>query len=467
MVAGTLALGAAAGLARMSPAWAQAGVTTLQWRDHFAPLAPFHQKLWDEFTARTPEIRVAYTQMNPAEMMQALQLAYRSGQAPDVHSLPSADAVAQLANAGWFQPLGPGFKADTPFLKEAVFPGITVFNGKLHSFPVFSFRQHETNLWFSRPAMEAAGVDPAKGPVTWDEVHKAAKAMTKGRTYGLILPLQFTERMSNHVRDLAQVAGAPGPIDWRTGAYVYASEPFLQAVEFLLAFKRDGSLHPASSSLDARQGRARWAAGEAGMFVDGPWNIGVVKASFPQVLDSVGVAPIPVPAGAQAAHTYRVPPTGAFWISSQSKNADAATRVLQLFTSDAYYVGLAERMDQPPLDLSAIDRANVHPTYKRVIEGFKSTVRLAPEPLIRNPNVAQVLAEMRPVTPGLGEIVQGVMAGAVSTPKTTLQQLADRMTAERDRALKAVKARGVEVALDDWVFPNWRPGEDYTPQQYG
>jgi multiple sugar transport system substrate-binding protein len=137
-----------------------------------------------------------------------------------------------------------------------------------------------------------------------------------------------------------------------------------------------------------------------------------------------------------------------------------------MFTSDAYYVGLAERMDQPPLDLTAVDRANVHPTYKTVIDGFKKVVRLSPEPLIKNPNVAQVYAEMKPVTPGLGEIVQGVMGGVVSNVQATLQQYSDKLTAERDRALKVVKDKGVQVSLDDWIFPNWQPGQDYTTDRY-
>ena len=456
------AVGAAGG-----SAFAQAA-KTIEWWDQFAPLVPLHQKIWEEFSAKNPGVKIAYTQMNPADMMQALQLAFRSKRAPDIHSILTSDlsVTNQLSKAGWFSPLDASFNADTPFLEEALLEGMTVFNGKAYSFPIFSFRQHETSLWWTKPFMEQAGIDPAAGPKTWDEMRKAAQAMTKGRTYGLILPLQFTNRMANHVLDLAQVAGAPGRFDWRTGAYPFGSEPFVQAVEFLLSFQRDGSLHPASSSLDARQGRARWAAGEAGMFFDGPWNSGVVKGSFAQVLDTLGAASIPLPSTGQPAFTYHTPPSGEFWISSQCEDPAIATKILQLFTTDAYYVGLAERMDQPPLDLSAVDRANVHPTYKTVVEGFKKVVRLAPEPLIKNPNVAQVYAEMKPVTPGVGEIVQGAMGGAVSNVKATLQQYADKLTAERDRAIKVVKDKGVQVSLDDWVFPNWKQGEDYTASHY-
>src|SRR5215218_568731 len=98
---------------------------TIDWWDQFAPLVPLHQKLWEEFSAQNPGVKVAYTQMNPADMMQALQLAFRSKRAPDIHSIISSDlsVVNQLVKAGWFAPLASGFKADTPFLKEALLEG--------------------------------------------------------------------------------------------------------------------------------------------------------------------------------------------------------------------------------------------------------------------------------------------------------------------------------------------------------
>ena len=49
---------------------------------------------------------------------------------------------------------------------------------------------------------------------------------------------------------------------------------------------------------------------------------------------------------------------------------------------------------------------------------------------------------MRPVTPGLGEIIQGAFSGAFDDPKPVLQQFADQMSAERERAIAAAKADG-------------------------
>lgn len=459
LLKGAAALGAASALPL--PAFAQ-DVTTIKWWDVFQPLAPLHEKLWAEYAASHPA-KVEYTGMNPSDMMQALQLANRSNQMPDVFHVPGggADQVNLLQSEGWFAPLAESFAFDKPFQKEVLAEGFTTFGGKLYTFPIFSFRQSTTSLWYFKDGI----ADP--GPATWEDAREAAKAATKDGKYGLILPLQFVDRMRAHLVDLAQAAGAPGEIDWKTSEYAYASQPFIDALNFLLGFQQDGSLHPASSSLDARQGRARWAAGESAMFFDGPWNSGVLNGSFQTVIDSIDVVRVPYPAAAAgSSFTYRGPTVGTFYISAQSPNVEVASEVLQLFTSEDYYVGLAERMDQPPLDLSAVEKANVHPGYKKVVSGYADYVRLAPDPLIRNPAIAQVYAEMKPVTPGLGEIVQGAFAGAFSDPKPVLQQYADQMTAERARAVEVVAAKGAAVSVDDWKFDAWTPGEDFTSDKY-
>jgi multiple sugar transport system substrate-binding protein len=477
-IARALALGvslSALGSLLQVPARAQ-GRVEIQWWDQFQPLAPLHQRLWDGFSGENSGVSVEYTQLNPAEMGQALQLAYRSNQAPDVHTLVGLNVPpSQLIAEGWLAPLAEGFDTSSRFLREALVEGLTVFDGQLYSFPIFSFRQHETSLWYHKSMIEEAGFDPEVGPQTWDEVRQAARAVAANgdrRVFGMLLPLQFTGRMAAHVGDLAETAGLPGlagqngSFNWRTGEYADGSDEFVQAIEFLLSFQEDGSLHPASSSLDARQGRARWVAGEAAMFFDGPWNSGVLQQSFAEAIDGIGVARIPAPTAARGNFTYNPPPAGTFWLSRQAEDPQVVTELLQRFTTDEYYISLAERMDQPPLDLSAVERADVHPTYSKVIGYFQQDVRLSPAPTVRNPAVSQVSAETRAVSPNLGEIVQGAFSGAIRNLPATLRQYADRLTAERERALGVVRATGAEVSVDDWVFSNWEPGQDYTAEKY-
>ena len=223
LIKGMAAFGAASALPL--PAFAQ-DATTITWWDIFQPLIPLHEKMWAEYAASHPG-KVEYTGMNPADMMQALQLANRSNQMPDVFNVPGggADQVSALQAAGWFSPLADSFSFDKPFQQEVLAEGFTTFGGKLYSFPIFSFRQTATSLWYFKDGYAAAGGDPAAGPQTWEEARAIAKAATKDGKYGLLLPLQFADRMTQHLNELAQAAGAAGPIDWKTGDYAMPRSP--------------------------------------------------------------------------------------------------------------------------------------------------------------------------------------------------------------------------------------------------
>lgn len=268
--------------------------------------------------------------------------------------------------------------------------------------------------------------------------------------------------MAGLLDELAQTAGAAGSVDFTTGAYAYSSEPYAMALEFLLSLQQDGLLFPASLTLDARNARARWATGVGGMFFDGPWNVGVVKNDFDAFLPQINVAPIPTPEAKSANYIHVGPPGGTFWVATQSQHADVAADILLQMTTPAYYKELAARMDQPPLDLTALEGADVHPTYQKAIQFFQERVLLAPSPVVRNVAVADVTAEMAPITPDLGTIVMGAFSGDVPDPRAALKQYADAMTAERDRAIKVVQDQGKQVSVDDWVFADWKPDQDYT-----
>ena len=454
-----LASGVAAGMLSAFPqrAMAQDG-PVIRWWDVFGTLTEMNQGFWDEFEA-AGKGRVDYTHTNPANSMQALQLAFRTGESPDVFDVGGDPAtLASLHEAGWFAPLD-GLVFDKPFQQATLIEGTTVFDGQQVSVPIFSNLWHFGSIWYDSEKMAEAGGDPAAGLASWEETLNVARTATKDGYFGILLPLQFTGRMADMWEDIAMAAGAAGSFDPATGEYAYSSQPFLDALDFMLQFQRDGSLHPASSSVDARQGRQRWAAGEAMMFFDGPWNSGVLNRIAPDFLAKTRVSNVPTPDGMPAI-VNRGAQTGQYYISGQSEHRELAIELLQNFTSDDYYVTLATRMDQPPLDLSAVERADVHPTYKTVIGNFAKSVFRGPDPLIRNPATAQVFSRMNPATPGLGEILQGAFSGAFDDPKPFLQELSDATARERDRAIAAAQAEGFEVSVDDWVFSDYVRGED-------
>lgn len=445
---------------------------TLQWWDHFLPLQPLLEATFAQYSAANAGVTVEHTVYSPPDLGQALQLAYPATQAPDVFAIANIGLpVAALRAENWFTSLesyvDPEWKAALP--QDVLIEGLTVFGGELYSFPMFSFRFHEALTWFNKQLLADAGYDPEVGVQTWDEFRDASQKITAaggGTVFGWMQGIGHVERMAETLVSLAKAAGSPGAIDWLTGEYQYASDTFVNALEFLVSLSVDGLLSPSGITIDTRNARARWAAGEGGLFFDGPWNIGVLTGGFPDFIDSVGVSGVITPEAGTQPYIGRGPKAGDFWVSSQSQNPQHAAGILQLLTSDEFQIGLAERMDQPPLDATAVSRANVHPTYARSIELFAEQVRLAPEPLVRNPAVAEALSRMTDVRPNLGEIIQGAISGEVSDIRGTLQTYNDQMSAARESAVSAAQGAGIEVSLDDWVFPNWTPDQDYTAANY-
>jgi multiple sugar transport system substrate-binding protein len=268
------------------------------------------------------------------------------------------------------------------------------------------------------------------------------------------------------VNELAMAAGSPGPIDWRSGDFQYASEPYVKAIEFLLKFKEQATMFPASVTLDARNARARWAAGNIGLFFDGPWNAGSLKTGFPDALPFTDVAWVPVPAASAPGRVYRGPTAGEFFLTSQGKNPKVAAEFFEGLMSEAYYMALALGQDQPPLDMSTVGKAAVHSSYVKVNALAGPRVFIAPMPQIRNPQVADVVTEMKPITPNLGDIIMGAFSGAITDLRGALKTYNEATTAERDRAIAAVQAKGTKVSKADWVFANWDPTRDYSPDMY-
>ncbi|TWD84701.1 multiple sugar transport system substrate-binding protein [Kribbella amoyensis] len=446
-----------------------AGGKGLRCWDHFQPRADLHKKLFADFQ-KAHGVAVEYTVYNPNQQGQALQLAFGSKQLPDVFTTAGVQLPqARLRKEGWLAPIELDKEALSAMPQDVFLNGFTHFDDKLYSLPLVSFRQYATLTWYNVELAEKAGLDPKRDLASWDGFRASARKIEAAGGKGIsgwVAPLQFAERMGEHVTDLSMAAGGVGSMDPRTGEYAHARDEYVNAIEFLVSLKKDDLLFPASSSLDARTARARWSTGVAGLFFDGPWNVGVVNDQFKPFLDKVGVVPIPVAEAGRPAYLYSAPKAGDYCVAATSQQQDKAAELVKLFASEEVMKAEAEQMDGMPVNIDLVDQANVHPTYKEAAAIFRNQVRLRPAAEVRNPGVSEVVAEMKQIQPPLGQIVQGALSGQVKDVRKALAEYDSKLTAERDRAVKAVAAKGGKVAVSDWAFANWTPGQDYDRDKY-
>lgn len=439
----------------------------LVWWDQFLPTQQVEQEIFDEFAAGEGGVPVDYSVYDPAKMGQSLQLAKQSGQMPDVFTLAGVGVPSSaLMEQGWFAPIEVSDDLRDELPAGTLLEGVTVFDGKVYGLPLFGWRMHDALNWFNRDLFAEAGLDPDAPPVSYDEVRAAARAIQRTGAAGWIAPLQFTDRIAAQIHQLAEAAGSPsaGGVDLRTGEYVVDNEYYLNAIEWWVALQADKVLFPGSGSLNARTARARWAAGAAGMFFDGPYCIGVVAQDFAAFEGSVGVGQIPIPDPAGQVAINHVVRGSTLWLSATSQQQQAASALLSIMVGKDAQLRLLTGMNAPAIHPGIVGEADVHPTFRKAVEFCDRMDFLAPDPLVANPDVAKVQAASKPVEPGLGEIVAGVLSQDVPDARAALAKLRGDLTAARETAIGQAVGKGAEVGPDDWRFPDWQRGQDYTTQ---
>lgn len=183
---------------------------------------------------------VATFQGNYEEAHAKLQAAVAGNTAPDVMQIERA-YVEPYANAGRLADLNPLLKADgmsaDMFVKGLM--GYSYYNGdgKLYSIP---FSRSTPIFYYNKDAFREVGLDPEKGPVTWDDVYEYAKKLTKtegGSTtrYGITWPIATWYFKAN----VAQLGGATINKD-KTAIGFYENGEGLKVFEYWLKLRDEG-----------------------------------------------------------------------------------------------------------------------------------------------------------------------------------------------------------------------------------
>lgn len=403
---------------------------------------------------------------------QALQLAKQSHQLPDIHPTVGLGLpLSALIDSGWFQPLQLSGDAAARVKKMPLLQGVHIFDGKTYGFPLWDTRAYVTTNWFNKDLVSQAGLDPAKPPATYDEFRAAAKTVqskNSGKVYGWIFNLKMTGRVGQQVEQLAQGAGFEGShgAKYRTGEFAYDDETYVNAIEFLYSLKVDKLLVPGSSNFIDKDARARWATGIAAYFFDGPWVPGNVKIDYAQFKDKLAAGPMLVPEQGMEPVAYTAPPGGPYYVSASSKHPDLASVAIGLLSAKDYQTAYAGTMGWPPADPSAVADSDAYPVFKQVCGMYRKQVHLAPTAVAGNPDISKVSVAEKPVKPDLGTIVQGYFSGDVKDLHGALKKLSDASSQARQAAVAAAKKKGAQVSADDFAFPNWKPGKDYTQDMY-
>lgn len=450
----------------------------LRWLDSGDQKAVFFRAFLEEYSTDRG-IDFIYDGLPWNEISTVVPLGVRNNSAPDAFALPLGLPPSVAVADGWVRPLDDlipdieSWKAGFP--AGSFIEGVNVIDGLTYGLPYTSDRRSSSLLLFGREAMALTDFDPGPdSPLSWDDMRTAARQITEnsgGSVFGWIIGGAQVGRWSANVLQMASRAGAVCGVDGftigldpRSGEIIVDSDPFVEAVELLLAMRDDGSAFPGVLSLNAPQARAFVAQGAAGMILQGPWNVPIWEANNPGF--DFGFAATPGPAGATGKTYVGTLPAAAnmMFINADAKNPFHAADVFRIMgtidgqTAWANVVGPSD----PAILPEANARAEMSERSRAVIALQEDQVRALPVPFSRNTGFVAVARLYQEPTPNLAQTIQGLYAGQLTGVRATLAELKDRMNAALDSAIDAANAEGAGVSRDELVFADWDPATDHS-----
>ncbi|SDS94546.1 ABC transporter substrate-binding protein [Microlunatus soli] len=439
------------------------GAGTLDWWDHFSSFQTLNDD-WAATQSTALGVKVVHTYSDAGKADQALQLAHQANKMPAVYSNVVGIPLAALVDGNWVHEIKLS-EADLAKLpKGTMTDGITSLDGKIYGVPMLSMRQSSTLTWMNTDHLRRAGLDPTEPPTDYAGFKDFCRRLAAVKAIPLTMALGGDGgRAEEQVNELAQVAGFAGSEGLKfSGEYAYHDDSYLTVIEFLKELYEQKYLLPGSNTLDVVNARTRFAAGAVAMFVDGNFSPGGCKAIEPTFVDKMAFGPILVPTAGTDPWTYRGSPSPTYFVSKGVDDLQAAQGLVDSLLTEEYQKGMIAAMDQPPLNLDLVaDNPDATDAYKQGVAFVRDNVFLMPEAIVRNPEIAAVDAKRKPVSPTLGNIVQGYLVDAITDLRGALKKLSDSNEADRQQAIKAARQSGAKVSEDDYVFSDWVPGKDY------
>ncbi|MEK8132303.1 sugar ABC transporter substrate-binding protein [Paenibacillus filicis] len=279
--------------------------------------------LIEDFNAKNKDsIEIEYV-VRTDDFNQAVDLAFTSGQAPDILRVKDA-AINLYHKKGYLAPIDKYLTDD----QKKKFPAIddqNRFDGKLYSLPNYGSTMR---LVYNVELFEKAGIKSP--PKTLVEMVDAAKKITEvGKTNGAYgFALNFKSPASAFGRSgrvIAELSGYGGfGFDFKTGRFDFNA--FKDFTEAMKQMRDNGSLLPGFEQLDIDPLRAQFAEGKIGMYLSYSSEPGVYKSQFPAKI-KWAAAPAPTIDGTVKGASGFV---GGQWlgISEKSKYKDEAWKFL-------------------------------------------------------------------------------------------------------------------------------------------
>ena len=253
--------------------------------DPSIPDAKYHDQWVEAMKTELPGVTFKEEQYSYNDMLDKLRVAMRAGQGPDT-AIVTVIWSPELASSGQFLEIN---LADFGYKAEQFWPGAlksVTWQGKLYGIPT----QNETMAFiYNKDIFQKAGLDPEKGPETWEDV-KAFSKQIKEKTgkpgFGMVAKLNAGNTPYRYM-PLCWAYGG-GALDETADNPQYQKSQFdndgnVQALQWMQDMYLNGWAEQSALTNTQVEVQQLFISGEVAMMIDHPAGYITVKNKAPDV----------------------------------------------------------------------------------------------------------------------------------------------------------------------------------------
>lgn len=345
------------------------------WSKNSHDLDLMTEKVKEYNLTNTDNIEIEYVVQSSSDYVNLLTMSASSGQSPDIFGNVEVD-LSEFATAGIIQPLNEFMTDDFKQVNEVdthMYEGLNALGDDVYW--VAGGMRSGSRLIYNVDLFNKAAVE---APTTLQETIEVAKKITEvgdGVAYGTIFPGLSSpfERWIEHSAELSGVT----PYDYTNGKYDFTGfKPFVEAVRQMF---EDGSVLPGSASMEIDPTRTQFAAGNVGFYGNASQEAGVLTDQFPAE-NEWAVAQLPTLDGEIKGALNSSPNTGWF-MSGNTKNKEAAWKVIEYFQSEKFLKAYIEGGYTLPISTyidSVVDKSKMGRLALFALQDYETVYPKAP-----------------------------------------------------------------------------------------
>ena len=478
MIATVLGLvGCSGGGAASTPTAQSSAPVTLKIMDFSPEQTAFHKQVADEYNRLYPNVTIQWQSIAQAQYEQTLPLAFQSKQAPDIFywQKEGSNTMNWLMSNSWISTISPDGKVSADWTKRwpagSFQNGINMKNGKVYGFP-----WQDTQYWgpgymyLNKAVFAQAGLDPTQAPTTWTQLASTcATIKSKTKAYCMAVPMKGTDWQRVWY---AMAAGNMTDqfFDYKNGTFDLSDPRMLDTFNYLRGLYNKGYFAPGVQ--DKSFSRQQFAAGQAAIYMDGPWMVSVWdQLGFHS--DSYVVAAHPNPDSGAAGALSSTNSTNDYWVSSQTQHAAEAWKLIQWITNPTgFFVQNFLKNQFATLAFADSKKFLTDSAWQQIFKigdtkGFRVSY---PDPLLKCPALSDSNAYTDAAALHPNWELQ-VMVDAITSNKD-LQPAAQMVVSTRQQVLvselQKEAAAGSKVSLSCYAFGanGWDYTQSFNPASY-